>query len=91
MTKLLLLCCACCCAGCVVSRARLTETTADGTQRELRLNNYAGWPATQTLDKQRASIGKTLSAGNSGLEQGTGSTNVVEALKALDSILSKIH
>lgn len=83
---LLLLCC-----GCVVSRSHLTETTPEGVKRDLQLNNFATLGTTQSIDKQRASIGKTLSAGNIMLDQQANGTNFVEALKAIRDILQLIR
>lgn len=79
------------CCGCVVSRSHLTETLPDGTVRDLQLNNYATIFTTQTIEKQRASIGKTLSAGNIMLDQQANGTNLVEALKAIRDILQLIR
>lgn len=80
--------------GCALNRPLLTETIVakDGTSttRTLRMSSFVVWPATSSLDKQRASIGKTMSAGTQGLEEQSGGTNVVEALKALDSILGRV-
>lgn len=82
-------------AGCAISRpwVKETVTATNGvvTTREMRLTAWAFWPATQNVDKQRGSIGKTLSLGAIGVEQETGGTNVVEALKSLDSILGKVR
>jgi len=88
----LLLAMACVC-GCVISRPYIKETTSpDGVVvREMRLTSFAIWPASQTIDKQRASVGKTWSLGAAGIEQESGGSNVVEALRAIDSILSKIR
>ena len=81
--------------GCAYTRPHLIEVTtnpANGqvTRRELWLSGYAVWPASQIVEKQRASIGKTLSAGMVELNQDGGGTNMVEALKAIDSILRTI-
>lgn len=80
--------------GCAYSRPHIIVTTIDTngvtTISQLRLTLFAVWPATQTMEKQRGSIGKTLSLGTVGSEQYTGGTNVVEALKAIDSILGKL-
>jgi len=81
--------------GCAFSRPLIRETTihTNGVTvvRELRLTLFAIWPASQVMDKQRASIGKTLSMGTVGSDQDSGGTNVVEALRAIDSILGKIR
>jgi len=85
-------------AGCALNRPRLSErTTTTSTngavtvqERTLKVTSFALWPAHTELERQTASVGKTLSTGTSGLIQEGGGTNVVEALKSLDSILGKI-
>lgn len=85
---LLLLC------GCAVNRPVLRETiTATNgvvTVKELRMTTFAVWPATTTFEKQRGSVGKTLTVGTEQMEQETTSTNAVEALRYIDSILGKV-
>ena len=84
--------------GCALNRPRLSEeTTTTATngvvavqKRNLKVTSFALWPAHTELEKQTASVGKTLSTGTTGLVQEGGGTNVVEALKSLDSILGKI-
>ena len=82
-------------SACVVSRPLAIETTVgtNGVQvtRRLSLTTVAIWPATTTVEKQRASLGKTLSLGQVNLSEDTGGTNVVEALRAIDSILGKVR
>jgi hypothetical protein len=90
LAPLLLLLC-----GCAFNRPhfRETVTSTNGTVtvRELTVPTWALWPATASLDRQRASLGRTFSLGQSGLEQdGGGSTNALETLKALDAILGKV-
>jgi len=81
--------------GCVVNRPVLIEReySTNGLVREriMRVQSFALWPASQQIDRQRASLGKTLSLGQSAMEQEGGGTNVVEALRALDSILGKVR
>jgi hypothetical protein len=95
MKIILLLAAVLTCAGCAFNRPHLTETiiSPDGTKtvRELIVPSWVLWPATSSLEKQRVSLGKTFSVGTSGLEQESGGTNVVEALRAIDSILGKIR
>ena len=83
------------CVGCAMTRPHVVETVTGTngvvTRRELWLPAFVVWPGTQTLEKQRASIGKTLSAGFTGSEQDSGGTNVVEALRAIDSILGRLR
>jgi hypothetical protein len=85
----------CLLTGCALNRPLLTETivTTNGviTTRSLRMSSFVLWPATTSLDKQRASIGKTLSAGTTGLEESSGGTNLVDVLRVLDSMLGKIR
>lgn len=83
-------------SGCVVARPHLRETTSTWTnglivvQREMWVPTYAAWPASQTIDRQHASMGKTFSVNTAGMNEQTGGTNVVEALKAIDSIISHL-
>ena len=73
-------------AGCSLSRPVITETVAGTngvtTARSLRVTQFALWPATQTVAKQRATLGKTFSFGSEGLELDGGGTNLVESLDA---------
>ena len=82
-------------AGCAYNRPTLrTETrTTNGvvSVSETSARTFALWPATSTVERQRLSNGKTQSVGTEGLEQQGGGTNLVEALRALDSILGKIR
>ena len=82
-------------SGCSMNRPFLSTsiTKPDGTveKQELKLTTFALWPATTDLAKQRATLGKTLSVGTEGLREEGGGTNMVEALKALDSILGKVR
>jgi len=95
MRAILILLCVACLSGCAFSRPYIVETTiqTNGVTvvRELRLTLFAVWPATQTMEKQRGSIGKTLSLGVTGSDQDTTGTNAIEALKVIDSILGKLH
>lgn len=60
--------------------------------RKLSVPTFAIWPATTDLAKQRATLGqKSFSLGTDGLKEESGGTNMVEALKALDSILGKVR
>ena len=81
-------------SGCAVTRpfAESTTTTTNGvvTHRLIKSTSFAFWPATQTLGKENISSGEKLGINESGLRQESGSTNVVEALRALDSILGKV-
>ena len=89
----------CACAalcGCAFNRPNYTETIWNATNgtttmRRLIVPTWALWPATSELGKQRVSVGKTISVGTSQLEQDSGGTNMVEALRAIDSILGKIR
>lgn len=81
--------------GCVVNRPVVSETvtTTNGvtTTRMLKVTSVALWPASQQIDKQRVSLGKTFGVGQTGMEQEGGGTNMIEALKHLDSIVGKIR
>lgn len=81
--------------GCALNRPFLTETTTGTngvtTTRTLKVTTLALWPATTTLERQKATLGKTLGLGTEGLKEDGGGTNVVEALRAIDSILGRIR
>ena len=80
--------------GCAVNRVtlRTEETGTNGvtTVRITRSSTWALWPATSDLHKQRVTNLRGHGVGTEELHQETGGTNVVAALHALDSILSKI-
>jgi hypothetical protein len=83
-------------AGCAYNRPsmRTEERATNGVVRvsETSVQTFAIWPATSQLESQRVSnASKTQSVGTVGLDQQGGGTNLVEALKALDSILGKIR
>jgi len=86
---------ACLLCGCVVNRPVLRETMSYGgtnTTKELRITSFAIWPATQDIGRQKASLGKTFTVGQTDIrEDAGGNTNALDALKALDSILGKIR
>ncbi len=73
--------------GCAYNRPHLVETVTvmtNGvvvTQREVTMRSFVLWPATSTLDKQRATIGKTMGVGTEGLGQESSGTNSVELLR----------
>ena len=85
---LLLLC------GCAVNRPVLRETTTSTngmvTVKELRMTTFAVWPATTTFEKQRGSVGKTLSVGTEQLEQETSSTNAAATLRELRLLIQEL-
>lgn len=87
-------------AGCAINRPsmleRTTTTSTNGsivvTERRMKVTTAALWPAQSEVSKQRSSLGKTMSTGASSIDaDGTGGTNGVEALRAIDSILGKIR
>jgi Flp pilus assembly protein TadG len=82
-------------AGCAYNRPVIrTETHGTNgvvTVSETSARTFALWPATSDLANQKLANGRTQSIGTAGLEQSGGATNVVEALRALDSILGKIR
>ena len=60
--------------------------------RRLSVPTIAIWPATSEMAKQKASLSqKTFTLGTEGLKEEGGGTNMVEALKMLDSILGKVR
>jgi len=81
-------------AGCAVNRPefieRTTATNGVVIERRLVVPSWSLWPASQSIASQRASLGKTFSLGTTEATQDGGGTNLVEALKALDSILGKL-
>jgi hypothetical protein len=83
------------CVGCAWNRPLYTERTTGTngtvTVKKLSVATLAIWPATTSLEKQRVSIGKTMTVGTSGLSEDGGGTNMVDALKAIDSILGKLR
>lgn len=81
--------------GCSINNPKFYSETrsTNGTVeiRRLSIPTMALWPATTDLAKQKAGLtAKSFSLGTEGLREETGSTNVVEALRALDSILGRI-
>ena len=86
-------------SGCALNRPFITEkvttTGKDGTvtttERTLKVTTLAAWPASTEVTKQTANAGKTLSTGAAGIHEDGGGTNVVETLRALDSILGKVR
>lgn len=81
-------------AGCSLSRPVITETVTGtngvATSRSLRVTQFALWPATQTVAKQRATLGKTFSFGSEGLELDGGGTNLVESLNAATRLIQAL-
>lgn len=81
--------------GCAVNRPVLNETvtTTNGiiTTKSLRMTSFAIWPATTTVDKQRGSVGKTLSVGTEGAELETSNTNAAATLRELRLLLESLR
>lgn len=83
-------------AGCAMNNPKFVSET-HGTNgvveiRKLSVATFALWPATTDLAKQKASLSqKSFTLGTEGLKEESGGTNVVEALKSLDSILGKVR
>lgn len=88
----------CVLCGCAFNAPKFNETIAvtatngvtTTTTRTLRVPSFALWPATTTIDKQRASLGKTFSLGTTGINEDGGGTNMVEALKALSELVKAV-
>jgi hypothetical protein len=80
--------------GCAVNRPVLKETTTTTngivTVKELRMTTFAIWPATTTFEKQRGSVGKTLTVGTEQLEQETSSTNAAATLRELRMLIETL-
>lgn len=72
--------------GCSISDPKFHErtVTTNGvvSERSLRIPQWSLWPATQSVEKQKATLGKTFSFGSQGLEQETTSTNAVDFIRA---------
>lgn len=81
--------------GCAFNRPVVTfqevHTNGVTTIERVSVTSWALWPATSQLNKQKLSSGKTITIGTDALQQSGGGTNIVEALRALDSILGKIR
>lgn len=75
--------------GCALSNPKFSERTethlTNGVvvvnERTLRIPQGSVWPATQSVEKQKATLGKTFSFGSSGLDQETTSTNATEMIR----------
>lgn len=79
-----------CLSSCAYNNPRFTEVTTNGTVRTLSVRTFAIWPATTQIEKQRASLGKTFSLGQSGINEDGGSTNLAATLDALTRLLQQI-
>lgn len=81
-------------AGCAYNRPLFSEqvVTTNGiiTKRSLSVRTFALWPATTQLEKQRASLGKTMSLGTTGLSEDSGGTNIAATIEALTKLLQTI-
>ena len=81
--------------GCArMSQTLTTTTTATNGAveiRESRVTGFALFDSKNTFDALRVSNGKTHSIGLKGVDQEATSTNAVEALRAIDSILGKVR
>ena len=82
-------------SGCAINKPHMREeiigTNGVRTIRELRATSYAIWPATQNVEKQKVTLGKTFAVGTEGITQETGGTNVTETVKALSDLLKNIR
>jgi hypothetical protein len=83
-------------AGCAFNAPLLVEKTrtASGTNstetvRALRIPSIAVWPATSTIESQKATLGKSFIVGTAGEKLDGGGTNVTEALKELNKLLGR--
>ena len=82
--------------GCAMNNPKFVSEThsTNGVVeiRKLSVPTFAIWPATTELAKQKASLSaKSFTLGTEGLKEEGGGTNMIEALKALDSILGKVR
>lgn len=86
--------------GCLINKPMLnrkvTVNESNGvktttTEESLRVPNYAVWPATSAVEKQKVSMGKTLSSGTDAIrEDASGGTNGVATLEALSRLLGQL-
>ena len=83
-------------SGCAMNHPKITATTfyPDGRREErvIDIRSYALWPATTEVAKQKAALTPKLglTTGSDLIHEDSTSTNSLEALKAIDSILGKI-
>lgn len=85
--------------GCALNRPYMRETSettstngvVTKTERLSKATTIGLWPGTATVEKQRTSLGKTMSIGQQDIESNGGGTNMVESLRALDSIVGKLR
>jgi len=83
--------------GCAINAPYLTETTTravgtntvETTHRAMRIPTVALWPATATLESQKAALGKTLSVGTVGERADGGGTNITQTLVELNKLLGR--
>jgi hypothetical protein len=66
------------------------EVALDGTKRTLDVRTYSTWPASTSIDKQRATLGKTFSLGSTGLNEDGGGTNMTDAFRALADLVKAV-
>jgi uncharacterized lipoprotein YajG len=81
-------------SACATSHQHVESTVTDPktglvTHNETDSVNRSFWDSRNSVDKVRASNGKTQSIGLAGVGEESTGTNVVEGLKYLDSIVSK--
>lgn len=82
-------------AGCAYRRPQMEteERGTNGTVRIVRTSSptWALWPATQELNRERLSNGKTQSIGSEGVTQETGATNVAETFDAATRLIRAVR
>jgi hypothetical protein len=83
-----------CVVGCTTARQTVheerRETNGVVTVRDASATARVLGDAEQALAKLRLSVGKTLSIGLEGVDQSASSSNTVQALEKLDSILGRV-
>lgn len=77
-------------AGCAPTRATFEERSTNGVVRRMVVSSFALWPATQSIEKQRASLGKTFSFGAEGMELDGGSTNLTESIRETTRLVREL-
>lgn len=92
--------------GCAVTRPNvlrknntIIHLNSNGTTNSIELvvlervslPAFVSWPANQLVERQRGSVGKTVTAGFAEAGQEGGSTNVLDSLRILLDVITRIR
>lgn len=100
LAALLFVCCLIAFTGCAGARPyaheRVTVTDTNGvtttTDRTMKTTTWNLWPSKSEIERQTVSAGKSWKIGQEGIDtETTGGTNGVQALREINSILSKVR